>query len=73
MDLFKAFRDKLSHWFGHETYDEAYARFLAEQKPLAEQIKDIEAYNRVAVALKEARRAALDRDGEYERGIEGLQ
>ena len=47
-------------WFGWETYDQAYARFLREHPPLPEQIKDIEAYNRVAAELKEVWRKALD-------------
>ncbi len=71
--MMKWLRDLVSHWFGWETYEEAYARFLKEMPPLAEQIKDIEAYNRLAAELKEVRRKALDRDGECERGIEGMQ
>jgi hypothetical protein len=66
-------RVKIAHLLGGETYEEAYARILSEFPPLEEQIRDIDAYNRVAAALKEERRKALDRDGEYERGIEGLQ
>ena len=61
----KWLRDWICHRLGWETYDEAYARFLREMPPLPEQIRDIEAYNRVAALLKEERRKALDRGGEY--------
>ena len=72
----KWLRDGFSHWMGWETYEEAYARIWAEMEfrypretPEQRAIKMIEAR-----LVEEAKRMRLDGvDGEYERGMEGLQ
>ena len=66
----KWLRDLISHWFGHETYDEAYEREL----PPPPSREDIRLHNEKAEIAKEVIRRRLDGlDGEYQRGIEGMQ
>ena len=62
----KWLRDLISHWFGHETYDEAYQREL----PPPPSCEDIRLHNEKAEIAKEVIRRRLDG---LERGIEGMQ
>ena len=65
----KWLRDLVSHWFGRETYDEAYARILKEMPPPPSR-EDIRLHNEKAEIAKEVIRRRLDGP---ERGIEGMQ
>jgi hypothetical protein len=69
----KWFCDLISRWFGWETYEEAYTRLLRELPPPPSH-EDIRLHNEKAEIAKELIRRRLDGpNGEYKRGIEGLQ
>jgi hypothetical protein len=74
--LMSGLRDWISHRMGWETYDEAYARIATEierdfPRMTAEERR---LQDEMAAIAKEVIRRRLDGpDGEYERGIEGLQ
>ena len=69
----KWLRDAICHWMGWETYEEAYARILREMPPLEQQLEGMKGRDRMTEIAREVIRRRLDGDGEYERGIEGLQ
>ena len=69
----KWLRDLVSHWFGWETYEEAYERILRELPPPMT-CKERRLQQEKAEIAKEVIRRRLDGlDGEYQRGIEGMQ
>ena len=74
--LISGLRDWISHRMGWETYDEAYKRIRAEVDrdfpPMT--AEEFRLHNEKAAIAKEVIRRRLDGpNGEYERGIEGLQ
>jgi hypothetical protein len=69
-------RDWIYHCLGWETYEEALARIAYEIErdyPLDQMRAENRMRNEIARIEREMRSQRLDRGGEYERGIKGLQ